>query len=97
MLDLSAEHLSIVLNILRERVPDAPVFAFGSRVTGTAKKVSDLDTALEGNAPISSEQLALLMEDLVDSDLPIRVDMMDMHTTSSALRDLIAARRVMLA
>jgi len=97
MLDLAPEHLSIVLSILRERAPGSRVYAFGSRVMGTAKPFSDLDIAIDGPSPISSDQLALLHEDLVDSDLPIRVDVVDLTTASKAFRDLIAVRRVPLA
>jgi predicted nucleotidyltransferase len=41
-LDLPADQLALVREILMKHVPHAKVWAFGSRVQGTAKKFNDL-------------------------------------------------------
>ncbi|MBS1945702.1 MAG: nucleotidyltransferase domain-containing protein, partial [Bacteroidetes bacterium] len=53
MLDLPADQLAIVRAILAEHVPHAKVWAFASRVRGTAKPFSDLDLAVEENKELS--------------------------------------------
>jgi predicted nucleotidyltransferase len=46
VLDLRPDQLQIVQHILQRRVPTFDVWAFGSRVKGTAKPYSDLDLAV---------------------------------------------------
>ncbi len=67
-----------VLSILEARVPERDVWAFGSRATGEAKRFSDLDLALAGAEPLSLTARAQLAEDFEVSDLPFRVDLIDL-------------------
>ena len=53
MLDITPEHLQIVRDILQKNIPRREVWAFGSRVKGTAKRYSDLDLAVIGETPLS--------------------------------------------
>ena len=46
MLNLSDDQLSLLRHLLSSHVPDVKVWAFGSRVKGTAKAWSDLDLSL---------------------------------------------------
>ena len=48
MLDLEPPHLEMVKAILNEHVSDCEARAYGSRVTGDARKYSDLDLAIVG-------------------------------------------------
>lgn len=50
---ITEEELRIVDAILTEHVPDAAVWAFGSRVTGRARPYSDLDLVIETDATAS--------------------------------------------
>jgi predicted nucleotidyltransferase len=84
-LDLAPQDLRIVLDILRSRVPDRPVFAFGSRVTGKARRRSDLDLAI-GGGPMPLSLRAELRDDFDESDLPITVDVVELATASDAFR-----------
>jgi uncharacterized protein len=86
MLDLEPRHLELVKTIIRRHVPHARLIAFGSRVKGTAKKFSDLDLALEADRPLTMQAFALLEADLEESDLPIKVDVIDMRTISPQFR-----------
>lgn len=92
MIDLDARHLATVQAILARRVPECEVRAFGSRVNGTAKPYSDLDLAVIGPAPLPGDRLAALREALSESDLSIRVDVLDWHVIPENFRQIIAAR-----
>lgn len=73
-IDISPQHLSIIRGLLHEYIPDAAVWAFGSRVKFTAKPSSDLDLV----AFIREEQKARfseLKEALEESNVPFRVDL----------------------
>lgn len=88
-LQLAPAYLTLVRNILKKDLPDRHVIAFGSRVTGTHKKHADLDLCVMGNQPLSLSHLAQLHEDFSTSDLPVRVDVVDWATTSTAFRAII--------
>ncbi len=96
MLDLEPRYLAMLLPILEKHLPGARVWAFGSRVKGTAKKFSDLDLAIETGAPLDLRTLALLDQDLSDSDLPIKVDVLDLAGITPAFRKVVEAHRVPL-
>ena len=63
--------------------------AFGSRVTGGARQYSDLDLAVIGDEPLGLIPLGLLREAVEESDLPIRVDVIDWHDTSDSFKNAI--------
>ena len=63
--------------ILDDHVPGVRTVAFGSRVTDRARKWSDLDLMLLAPEPISFRTLDDLREAFMESDLPIRVDVVD--------------------
>lgn len=92
-LDVPPAHLAVVLSILRRHVPDREVWAFGSRVRGTAKAHSDLDLAVLGDAPLGLSVLASLEESFRESDLPWKVDVVDWATTSEVFRRIIEEER----
>lgn len=95
-IDLRADHLQLVRSILEKNVPDREVWAFGSRVQGRAKPYSDLDLAVMGEQPLSLAVQAALADDFAESDLPIRVDIVDWATTKDNFRQIIARDKVVL-
>jgi uncharacterized protein len=78
-LDLSDRYLEMVRAILHQHVPDYDVWAYGSRVTGGAFEASDFDLVVRHpvNPHQVCEKLFDLREAFVESNLPIRVDVMD--------------------
>ena len=89
MIDLNPNHLATVERILTEHVPECEVRAFGSRATWTSKDYSDLDLAVIGKGPLDRRTLGRLKEAFEDSDLPIRVDVLDWHSISESFRKVI--------
>ncbi|BCU06947.1 nucleotidyltransferase family protein [Allochromatium tepidum] len=78
-LDLPDRYLEMVREILCRYVPEYDVWAYGSRVTGGAFEASDLDLVVRH--PIDPHQVCERLFDLreafVESNLPIRVDVVD--------------------
>jgi predicted nucleotidyltransferase len=95
-IDLPAEHLALVARLLAEHVPGCEVRAFGSRVDGTAKPFSDLDLAIAGEDGPDEAALDRLREAFEESDLPIRVDVIDWRTAGPAIRAAVERRSVVL-
>ena len=89
MLDLTPEQLAEVCRILRLHVPDRPVRAFGSRVTGKSKPFSDLDLAVMGDTTLDFRQLSALQDAFAESNLPFRVDVVDWAATSEMFQKII--------
>lgn len=88
-LTMRPEHWRIVCDILRRHVPQAEVWAFGSRATGTAKPYSDLDLAIVTDQPLPLATRAALVEAFSESDLPWKVDLVDWATTGQPFRRII--------
>jgi predicted nucleotidyltransferase len=91
MIDLAPQQLATVRHLLAAHVPECEVRAFGSRVTGKPKPYSDLDLVLIGPARLPTGRLAAVREALQESDLPIRVDVLDWHAIPESFRQIIAA------
>lgn len=89
MLDLDENSLALVKSIFAKHLPNVEVKAFGSRVTGNAKRFSDLDLVLIGKEPIPIAQLNELKFAFSNSDLPIMVDVVDWHALSDEFRQHI--------
>jgi len=89
MIDLPPDQLDIVKYILKKHIVEYSVHAFGSRINGTAKKHSDLDLVIMSDTPIDPTQMALLKLDFSESNLPIKVDIIDWSTISEGFQKII--------
>ena len=92
MIDLPPEQLERVRAIVRAHLPagQSAVFAFGSRVSGRAKKFSDLDLMIQAHAALPWKTLEALRESFEDSDLPIAVDVVDWSHCTERFRGIVA-------
>ncbi|MGA2077294.1 MAG: nucleotidyltransferase domain-containing protein [Terriglobia bacterium] len=90
MIDLPPQHLETVRAILSRHVPNYEVRAFGSRVSGTVKKYSDLDLAVVAPGRLKPDTLRHLKEAFEESDLPFRVDVLDWDDVSPEFQNVIA-------
>ena len=78
-LELPERYRRQVEEILRDRIPDAEVWAYGSRVDGTSYEASDLDLVVRtpGLRPISAMDMEGLREASRESNIPIIVEARD--------------------
>lgn len=96
-IDLTDAQLDCVRRIVRLHLPEEEIWVFGSRAGQTQKRYADLDLAILSESPLSARRLALLAEDLAESDLPFRVDLVDWSTVSESMRQRIdAAHEILL-
>lgn len=96
MIALQSKHLSIVKAILHQYLPDRKVGVFGSRATHSEKPWSDLDLCVMGDKALTLTELAMLREAFSESDLPVRVDIVDWASATPAFQDIIRSSMVML-
>ena len=95
-IDLDAHLTRQVRDILRDHVPECEVWVFGSRVDGAAKRFSDLDLAIVSTTELPVRRLALLASAFEESDLPIKVDLVDLRSASPTFRQRIAAHHAVI-
>ena len=96
VIDLKPHDWDEVQRILRSCVPEYEVWAFGSRVKGTAKTYSDLDLAIISALPLPLARMAELRQALDDSDLTIKVDVVDWAQTTPRFRKIIEEKKLVL-
>ncbi len=93
-LAVSDEELKLVKGILARIVPAADYLAFGSRLGHCCHRYSDLDIAIKATVPMPLSQLSALEEAFAESDLPFRVDIVDLHRASPEFRRLVESHHL---
>ena len=88
LLKLPSRYHEMLLVLLSRYVPDAEVWAYGSRVNGDCHDASDLDLVVRNPSALQETMSDLmdLKDALVESDLPIRVDVVDWARIPEAFR-----------
>jgi predicted nucleotidyltransferase len=96
LLDIKPNHLKELEIILNKYVADCAVFAFGSRIKGTARQYSDLDLCIKGKEPLGLKRFSELQDAFSESNIPYKVDIIDWHTISESFRQIIEENKVIL-
>ena len=78
-LKFKPRHLNMLLELIEQYFPQAQIWAYGSRVNGDCHDASDLDLVARNQAGLDQPlpDLFDFKEALVESNLPIRVDVVD--------------------
>lgn len=87
-LQLPQRYLEMILPLLIRHLPHAEVWAYGSRVNGDCHEASDLDLVVRNPGALdeTSPDLPDLKEALLESNIPIRVDVVDWARIPAAFR-----------
>jgi predicted nucleotidyltransferase len=88
-IEIVPEEARIVLDIVKRHLCGREVFVFGSRAKHRARRRSDLDLAVAGSQPLDLGTQANLACDFDESDLPYKVDVIDLATIAPEFRKLI--------
>ena len=78
---------AVVARVLGER--DVTAYLFGSFASGTQRRSSDIDIALESASPLPRALIAKLRDALEESRVPYRVDVVDLAEASPELRERV--------
>ncbi len=85
MINIASEDLNTIRSILEKA--SINFYIYGSRVKGTSSKFSDIDICYK--EPLSKELKWQLQEDLENSNLPFKVDLVDYNKCSEDFQKLI--------
>ena len=78
-MDIKDEYLQWIVQTIQQEISKPTIYAFGSRVTGTAKQYSDFDIAVDASEKIPLLSLSTIEEQFADSDIPFKIDLIDWH------------------
>ncbi len=96
-IDIRPSDLNIVQSILqRTLTKDAKVWVFGSRAKGTATRSSDLDLAIDSGRALDREESSALFHAFEESDLPYKVDVVDLYAVNKTFKIIIEQQRIAL-
>jgi len=81
--------LKLLENMVKDAFKDTDVniILFGSRARGDYTKTSDIDIGILPKGRINKKKLILLREKLENSNIPYKVDVVDLSQTSSKFRE----------
>lgn len=96
MIDMDEAWLEEIKRILSRIIPEYEVWAFGSRIKGNNHKYSDLDLALISETRIDWRLIESLKDEFSESDLPIRVDVVDYKSVPEVLKKMIEVDHVVI-
>ena len=89
-IDIRSNDLKIVQQILADALPkNAKVWVFGSRATWKTKRSSDLDLAIDAGRALTRYENSALADAFDESDLPYKVDVVDMHNVTNTFKAII--------
>jgi len=88
--------LRYLLGQLKLYIPEATVWAFGSRVKRSHRPASDLDLAVLCDKEAAKKDLPKLNEVFAESDLPFKVQLLDFNRLPENMRENIKKNYVVL-
>lgn len=95
-LQLKAKELETIKAILKKHTPNFDVYAFGSRVRGNARPLSDIDLVVKTDKAMDVLLWADLKEAFIESDLPFKVDVVDWARTQPHFKRIIQSEWVLV-
>ena len=95
-INVTDKELEIIRDILRAALKEESVYVFGSRSRGNHRQTSDLDLAIVGPKPMTMAVRSRLEFCFSESDLPFKVDVVDLLTVDETFKKIIEADAVAL-
>ena len=89
MKGVSEEELKIIESIIASYKKKYDFFAYGSRVKGNFRELSDLDIMIMGNNPININDIEELKEKFDNSQLPYIVNFVDFSSLTESFYNMI--------
>ncbi len=95
-LQLPSRYLAMVQKVLQTHLPEAEIWAYGSRVKGDCFEASDLNLVLRRPCPDKQADVGQTQEAFIESDIPIQVQILDWSALPAAFHAEIEAGYVVV-
>ena len=94
-LHIISTDLNTIIQIFDRELPDAEIYAFGSRTAETEPHPeADLDLAIMTGHIISLERMIAIERSLAEAGLPFAVDVFDYSKLTGKLKDSIEEKHI---
>ena len=93
LIDLDADQLRMVKEIINQYIPNKKVWVYGSRITREARDTSDLDLVV---FDCNADEIYDLKESFLESDVLVSVDVMDWENIPDSFKENIKRKYVVL-
>jgi predicted nucleotidyltransferase len=87
------EHQKIIVDLINKYFPGCEISIFGSRADNTFKETSDLDLCLKSSKHLDLANWAKLEEEIAQTDIPFKVDLVDWHRVSPEFQKIISSKK----
>lgn len=84
-----------IISLISALLPDAKIYLFGSRARNTNSQWSDVDIALDAGEVLPQLSVGELNDIMVASNLPYKVDIIDLNAVSDIMREIINKEKVL--
>ncbi len=71
-----------LIKIIDTTLPESKIFLFGSRARGTNREGADYDIAIDNGTTIDRDTFLAISIAIDESDIPVNVDIVDLHAAS---------------
>lgn len=95
-IDITPDQHKIVLDLLKQYLPNIEVWVYGSRIKGTARPQSDLDMIVF-TSPAQTLAVSALKEAFDERNLPFRVDLFSWDQIPEEFHQNIKEQHVILS
>ncbi len=86
---ISDDEMAVIKSIIQPFCSRYEFFAYGSRVKGNFRKLSDLDILIKSNSEIDFSDIEIIKQNFDESDLPYIVNLSDRKTMSESFYKII--------
>ena len=94
-LDFPVKYMDVLQKIIREQIPDAEIWAFGSRVNRQNHETSDLDLVIH-QKNTASDAFIKFKESILNSNIPVLIDGLDWSSIPDSFKDEIIKSHVVI-
>ncbi len=81
------EYKNFLIKVIHRNIPNCKIYLFGSRARRTHRPGADIDIALDAGEKINFRKLFDIQDEIEESSLPLFVDLVDLHSASSELKN----------
>jgi len=92
--EVSEQNKQKIIALISVIIPEAKIYLFGSRARGKNAEWSDIDLALDIGHQIAQLSMIEVKDVLEATNLPYKVDVVDMYAISDEMKKLILKDRV---
>ena len=78
-----------IIAVINALIPQAKIYLFGSRAHRTYSKWSDIDIALDADAPLPAVDVGEVRDMLAESNIPYKIEVLDFHRDSKDMQESI--------